>query len=105
MSVMGIIGLIWLGFGLITVAIAVRQKLPLILWIIAALLLGPYSLFWVAAAIARKRRLPPYDGGPLPMGAVGPTAGVVLELERPVDYTRQNTIQNQPGAPHPEVQR
>ena len=71
MSVMGIIGLVWLGFGLITVAIAVRQKLPIVLWIIAGVVMGPFSLFWIAAAIANKRRLPSYDDGSSPYGAGG----------------------------------
>jgi multisubunit Na+/H+ antiporter MnhG subunit len=75
MSVMGIIGLIWLGFGFITLAIAVRQKLPLILWIIAAVILGPNGLFWVAAAIAKKRRLPPCRLGSSPYGAGGAYGG------------------------------
>lgn len=69
MSAMGIVASIWLGLGLIALAIAVWQELPLALWIIAGPLLGPYSLFWVAAAIANKRRLPPYDDGSTPYAA------------------------------------
>ena len=72
---MAIIGLIWLGFGLITVVIAARQKLPIVLWIVAGLLLGPYSLFWLGAAVANKRRLPRFSGGSTRYGAGGPLGG------------------------------
>lgn len=75
MPVIGIIGLIWLGFSLLTVAIAVWQKLPLVLWIFAALILGPWSLLWVARAIANKRRLPSYNDGSSRYGAGGPYGG------------------------------
>ncbi len=71
MSVMGIVGVIWLGFALITVAIAVRQKFPLLIWIFAGVILGPYSLFYVGAMVAKKRRLPSYDDGSSPYGAGG----------------------------------
>ncbi len=64
MSPLGIIGLIWIGFGLITIAVAVRMKLrPLLMWIIAGPLLGPFSLFWLGAGIAQKKRIPPYNDG------------------------------------------
>jgi hypothetical protein len=75
MSVMGIVASIWMGFSLITVSIAIRQKLPVALWVFAALVLGPYSLFWVAAAIAKKRRLPSYDDGSTPYGGGGSISG------------------------------
>ena len=72
MSPFGIIGLIWLGFGVLTIGIALRMKLrPLMLWVIAGLLLGPYSLFWVGAGVALKKRLPSYDNGSSRYGGGG----------------------------------
>jgi hypothetical protein len=72
MSPLGIIGLIWLGFGVLTIGIAIRTKLrPLALWVIAGPLLGPFSLFWLGAAIAQKKRIASYDDGSSPYGGGG----------------------------------
>jgi hypothetical protein len=51
------------------VAVAVRQKFSLIVWM--ALILGPWSVFWVAAAVANKRLLPSYNSGSSRYGAGG----------------------------------
>lgn len=75
MSVIGIVASIWLGLGLIALAIAVWQELPLALWIIAGPLLGPYSLFWVAAAIATSAGCRPMTMAPLPTRPDGSTSG------------------------------
>ena len=72
MSPLGIIGLIWIGFGLFTIGVAVRMKLrPLLIWIIAGPLLGPFSLFWLGAGNAQKKRIPPYNDGSGRYGAGG----------------------------------
>ncbi|MDT5337902.1 MAG: hypothetical protein QOD90_3407 [Mycobacterium sp.] len=70
MTPLGIIGLIWLGFGLFTIGVAIRVKLrPLLMWIIAGPLFGPFSVFWLGAGIAQKKRLRAYDDGSSPYGA------------------------------------
>ena len=72
MSPLGILGLIWLGFGLFTIGVAIRKKLrPLLLWIVAGPLLGPFSLFWLGAGVAQQKRLPPYKSGAGPDGGGG----------------------------------
>ena len=72
MSALGIIGLIWLGFGLLTIGLAIWMKMrPLLLWVIAGALMGPFSLFGLGAGIAQKKRLPPYDDGSGSYGSYG----------------------------------
>lgn len=77
MSAMGVLGLIWLAFAMVTVAIAAKQKLklPLVAWVVAGVLLGPLSLFWVAVAVGQKRRLPSYDDGSSPYGGGASLSG------------------------------
>ena len=76
MSPLGIVGLVWLGFSLFGIAVAVHAKLrPVALWICVGLLLGPWSIFWVGAGIAKKRRLPSYSSGPSRYGAGGTIGG------------------------------
>ena len=70
MSPLEIIGLIWLGFGLFTIGVAVRMKLrPVLMWVVAGPLLGPFSLFWLGAGIAQKKRIPTHDDGSSRYGA------------------------------------
>jgi hypothetical protein len=39
------------------------------MWIIAGPLFGPFSVFWLGAGIAQKKRLRAYDDGSSPYGA------------------------------------
>jgi predicted Kef-type K+ transport protein len=69
MSPLAIIGLIWLGIGVLTIGVAVRMKVrPLVLWFMAGPLLGPFSLFWLGAAVAQKKRIAAYYDGSSPYG-------------------------------------
>ncbi|TRW78843.1 hypothetical protein FK535_23905 [Mycolicibacterium sp. 018/SC-01/001] len=72
MSALGIIGLVWLGFGLLTIGLAIRMKLrPLLLWVIGGPLMGPFSLMFVAMGVEQKRAIPRYDDGSGNYGTFG----------------------------------
>jgi len=44
---------------------------PLVLWVIAGPLLGPFSLFWLGSGIAQKKRIASYEDGSSPYGGGG----------------------------------
>ena len=73
---MGIVGLVWLAFSLLGIGVAVHAKLrPVAFWVFVGLLLGPWSIFWVGAGIAKKKRLPSYSSASSPYGAGGQIGG------------------------------
>jgi hypothetical protein len=54
MSPLTIVGLVWLGFGLLTIAIAVWKKLNVVLWIVLGPLLGFAGVFLVLSQAQAK---------------------------------------------------
>jgi hypothetical protein len=54
MSPLTIIGLVWLGFGLLTIAIAVWKKLNVVPWIVGGPIFGFVGVFMVLAQAGAK---------------------------------------------------
>jgi hypothetical protein len=56
MSPLTIFGLVWLGFGLLTIAIAVWKKLNVVPWILVGPVLGLYGIVLVLVQAGAKAR-------------------------------------------------
>ena len=62
MSALTIVGLVWLGFGLLTIAIAVEKKLNAWWWVVPCSLLGFVGVFMVLALAGAKTHSWSVDG-------------------------------------------
>lgn len=57
-----IVGLVWLGFGLLIIAIAVHKKINAWGWVVPLSLFGPFGVFPVLALAGAKTRSWSADG-------------------------------------------
>ncbi|MGO9511520.1 MAG: hypothetical protein ACLPXZ_30855 [Mycobacterium sp.] len=61
MSPEAIVGLVWLGFGLLTIAIAVDKKVNAWGWVVPLSLFGPIGVFLVLSLAGAKARAGAYS--------------------------------------------
>jgi hypothetical protein len=78
MSAETIVGLVWLGFGLLTIAIAVDKKISAWGWVVPLSLFGPIGAFLVLSLAGAKARAGAYSAdGSIYYGAAAYGGGLI----------------------------